>query len=70
MGGYHHVFFLMGDICLYMHDVCHTRGLLITPSLHASCIYSSLFLEEVFSHEVFPLSPFSERLHCIASHCI
>ena len=48
MGGYHHVFLLMGDIFLYMHDVCNTRGVLITPSLHASCISSSLFLEEVF----------------------
>ena len=67
-GGYHHVFFLMGDICLYMHELCHARGVLITPSFHASCIYSSLFLEEDFPM-MFSLFLYFQR-DCIALHWI
>ena len=73
MGGYHHVFFFMGDICLYIHDVCQTRGVLITPSLHASCISSSLFLEEVFPMR-FSLFLHFQRdfiaFYCVVHHCI
>ena len=67
-GGIPSCIFLMGDICLYMHDVCHTRGVLITPSLHASYTSSSLFLEEVFPMRFFLFLRFQRD--CIALYCI
>ena len=49
-------FLPIGDHSLYVHDVCKFLGDL-EYSIHPCILFSSLFLEEGFSHEVFSLSP-------------